>query len=98
MFVEAFHSMIKGIHLFLEVKTSFDNSTLAMNSSIESSTYKPGLPTNNHHWHHQKEEKENMHTKTCKAKLERLRSWGLTRHDQEVTLLDMQMLQVAKDI
>jgi hypothetical protein len=29
MFVEAFHSVIKGIHLALEVKTSFGNSTPA---------------------------------------------------------------------
>jgi hypothetical protein len=28
MFVEAFHSTIKGIHLALEVKTSFGNSSL----------------------------------------------------------------------
>jgi hypothetical protein len=44
MFVEVFHSMIKGIHLALEVKTSFGNSTPVMGSSTESSTYKPGLP------------------------------------------------------
>jgi hypothetical protein len=30
MFVEAFHSMIKGIHLALEVKISFGNSTPTM--------------------------------------------------------------------
>jgi hypothetical protein len=44
MFVEAFHSMIKGIHLALEVKTSFDNSTPATGSSTKSSTWKPRLP------------------------------------------------------
>jgi hypothetical protein len=38
MFVEAFHSMIKGIHLTLEVKTSFDNSTPMTGSSTESSS------------------------------------------------------------
>jgi hypothetical protein len=38
MFVEAFHSMIKDIHLALEVKTSFGNSTPTMGSSTESST------------------------------------------------------------
>ncbi len=38
MFVEAFHSTIKGIHLTLEVKTSFGNSTPTMGSSTESST------------------------------------------------------------
>jgi hypothetical protein len=35
MFVEAFHSMIKDIHLTLEVKASFGNSTPAMGSSTE---------------------------------------------------------------
>jgi hypothetical protein len=38
MFAEAFHSMIKGIHLALEVKTFFGNSMLAMGFSTESST------------------------------------------------------------
>jgi hypothetical protein len=38
MFVKVFHSTIKGIHLTLEVKTSFGNSTLAMGFSTESST------------------------------------------------------------
>jgi hypothetical protein len=38
MFVEAFYSTIKDIHLTLEVKTSFSNSTSAMDSSTESST------------------------------------------------------------
>jgi hypothetical protein len=81
MFAEAFHSKIKGIHLALEVKTSFGNSTPVMSSSTESSTYKPGLPTDSHHQHHRKEEKENLHTKSYKAKLERLRSARLTRRD-----------------
>jgi hypothetical protein len=36
--------MIKGIHLTLEVKTSFDNSTSATDFSTESSTYKARLP------------------------------------------------------
>jgi hypothetical protein len=38
MFAEAFHSTIKGIHLTLEVKTSFDTFTPAMGSSTKSST------------------------------------------------------------
>jgi hypothetical protein len=38
MFAEAFHWTIKGIHLALEVKTSFGNSTPTMGSNIESST------------------------------------------------------------
>jgi hypothetical protein len=40
MFVEAFHSTIKGIYLALEVKTSFGNSTPTMtpvqNSALRS--------------------------------------------------------------
>jgi hypothetical protein len=43
-----------------------------------------------------REERENLHT-TVKAKLERLQSARLTRHDQAVRLLDMQKLQVVKD-
>jgi hypothetical protein len=38
MFAEAFHSMIKDIHLTLEVKASFGNSTPTTGSSTESST------------------------------------------------------------
>jgi hypothetical protein len=38
MFVEAFHSTIKGIHLALEVKISFGNSTPVTGFSTESST------------------------------------------------------------
>jgi hypothetical protein len=40
-----FHSMIKVIHLALEVKTSFDNSTPVTGSSTESSSSKPVVPT-----------------------------------------------------
>jgi hypothetical protein len=36
--------MINGIHLTLEVKTSFGNSTPTTSSSTESSTYKARLP------------------------------------------------------
>jgi hypothetical protein len=97
MFEEAFHSTIKGIHLTLKVKTSFDNSTPVMGSSTESSSQTPGVFTDSHHRHHQKEEKENLQTKIYKAKLERLRSVRLARCDQAVRLLDMQMLQVVRD-
>jgi hypothetical protein len=38
MFAEAFYSTIKDIHLALEVKTSFGNSTPATDSNTESST------------------------------------------------------------
>jgi hypothetical protein len=40
-------------------------------------------------------EERNLHT-IVKAKLERLRSARLTRHNQAVGLLDMQRLQGAK--
>jgi hypothetical protein len=70
IFVEAFTRCHKNIHLALEVKTFFSNSTPAMGSSTESSTLKPGHPTDNHHRHRQKEEKDNLHTKCYKAKLE----------------------------
>jgi hypothetical protein len=51
MFAEVFQSMIKGIHLTLEVKTSFGNFTPVMGSSTESSSQKPRVPTDSHHWH-----------------------------------------------
>jgi hypothetical protein len=89
MFAEVFHSTIKGIHLSLEVKTSFGNSMPMMGPSTDFSSQKPGVPTDSHHRHHRKEQKENLHTKGYKAKLERLRSTRLTRHDQAVRLLDM---------
>jgi hypothetical protein len=38
MFAEALQSMIKGIHLTLEVKTSFCNFVYVMGSSTESSS------------------------------------------------------------
>jgi hypothetical protein len=38
MFVEAFHSMVKDIHLALNVKTSFGNSTPTMGFTMEPST------------------------------------------------------------
>jgi hypothetical protein len=97
MFMKVFHSMIKGIQLALEVKTSIGNSTPVMGSSTKSSSQKPGVPTDSHYRHHQKGEQENMYTKSYEAKLKRLRSAGLTRHDQAVRLLDMHMLQVLKD-
>jgi hypothetical protein len=52
--------------------------------------------TDSHDRHCWKEEKENLHTKSYKAKLERLRSVRLTRRDQAIRLLDMQSLQVVK--
>jgi hypothetical protein len=53
--------------------------------------------TDSRHRHHRKEEKENLHTKSYKAKLERLRSARLTHRDQVVRLLYMQRFQVVND-
>jgi hypothetical protein len=97
MFVEVFYSTIKGIHLALEVKTSFGNSTPETGSCTEFSYQKPGVPTDNRHRHRRKEEKKNLYTKSYKIKLERLRSARLTRSDQAVRLVNMQRLQVVKD-
>jgi hypothetical protein len=69
MFAEAFHSMIKGIHLALEVKTSFDNYMLVKDSSTKSSSQKPGVRTDSHHLHHQKREKTLAHQKITKQSL-----------------------------
>jgi hypothetical protein len=59
---------------------------------------KPELPTNSCHQHHRKEEKENLHTKSYKAKLERLCAARLTCRDQEVRLLDTERLQAIKTL
>jgi hypothetical protein len=48
----------KSIHLPLEVKTFFGNSTSVMGPNTESNTPKPVLPTDSHHRHHRKREKE----------------------------------------
>jgi hypothetical protein len=70
MFAKAFHSMIKGIHLTLEVKTSFDNSTLVTGASMESRSQKPGVPTDSRHRHHWKREKKKpAHQKVKKQSL-----------------------------
>jgi hypothetical protein len=84
MFAEVFHSTIKGIHLTLEVKTSFSNYVPATGPTMESSSQKLGVPTNNHHRHRWKKENKKPAHKSYKAKLERLRSTKLTRHDQAV--------------
>jgi hypothetical protein len=96
IFVEAFNSMIKDIHLALEVKIFFGNSMPATGSSTESSSQKPGVPTNSHQRHRWKRGKEGIYTQQLKAKLERLRSARLIHRDQAVRLLDMQMLQPIK--
>jgi hypothetical protein len=95
--VEAFHSTIKDIHIALEMKASFDNSMPTTGYSTESSTMKSGLPTDPVNGLVGKEKRRNLHTKSYKAKLERLRSARLTRRDQAVRFLDMQRLQVIND-
>jgi hypothetical protein len=98
MFAEAFHSTVKGIHLALEVKTSFGDSMPATGFSTGSSTQKSGLPTEGHQRLHRKREKRrNLHIKSYKVKLERLRSARLTHRGQAIKLLDMQRLQVIND-
>jgi hypothetical protein len=98
MFVEAFHSIVKGIHLALEVKASFGNSTPVMGFSIGSSTQKPGLPTDScPRLRRKREKRRNLHTKSYKAKLERQHSARLICRDHAVRLLDMQRLQVVND-
>jgi hypothetical protein len=70
MFAEAFHSMIKGIHLTLKVNTSFANSMAASDSSTKSISQKPRVPTENHHRHHRKREKKKpTHQKVTKQNL-----------------------------
>jgi hypothetical protein len=63
MFAKVFHLTIKDIHFALKVKISFDNSMSVIGSSTESSSQKPGVPTNSCHRHHRKEENENLHIK-----------------------------------
>jgi hypothetical protein len=65
MFAEAFHSMIKGIHLALEVKTSFGNSMPVMGFRTESSTSKLGLPTDSRQQLH----REKRRGGTCTQKV-----------------------------
>jgi hypothetical protein len=70
MFVKVFHSTIKDIHLTLEVKTSFGNSTPATGFSTGSSTQKPELPTDSRQRLNRKREKRrNLHTEVIKQSL-----------------------------
>jgi hypothetical protein len=97
MFTEAFHSTVKGIHLALEVKTSFGNSTPAM-VSVRDPVHRSldfSLTAFNDFTERDRRGGTCTHKK-YKAKLERLRSARLTRHDQAVRLLDMQRLKAIK--
>jgi hypothetical protein len=77
--------MIKDIHLALKVKVFFGYSTPAIAPDTESSSQKPELTTTSHHRYHRERERErNLHIKSYKAKLERLRSVRLTLHEQAV--------------
>jgi hypothetical protein len=68
--VKAFHSTIKDIHLALEVKTSFGNSTPMTGFSAGSSTQKLELPTDSRQRLSQKREKRrNLHTEVTKQSL-----------------------------
>jgi hypothetical protein len=69
MFAEAFQSTIKGIHLTLEVKTSFGNSMSVMGSSTESSSQNPRVPTDSYHQHRRKREKKPAHQKVTRQSL-----------------------------
>jgi hypothetical protein len=60
--------MIKDIHLALEVKTSFGNSTPTMGSSTEPSTKKSGLPTDSRQRISQKREEEKHAHKKLQSK------------------------------
>jgi hypothetical protein len=70
------------------VKTFFDNSTPTTSTSTKSSTESLDYPLTAINNIAEREMRENLRT-TVKAKLERLRSTTLTRHDQAVGLLDM---------
>jgi hypothetical protein len=69
MFAELFHSTIKGIHLALEVKTTFGNSMPMTGSSSQ----KPRVPTDTHRQHHRKREEE---TCTQKVRKQSLSNYG----------------------
>jgi hypothetical protein len=58
--MKSFNLTIKGIHLALNVKTFFDNSTPAIGPSMKSNSQKPGLPTARCHQHRQKGEKKKL--------------------------------------
>jgi hypothetical protein len=72
MFAEAFHSTIKDIHLALEVKTSFGNSTCAIGSSMKSGSQKPEFPLTTVIGIARKKRRRTCTLKSYKAKLERL--------------------------
>jgi hypothetical protein len=67
MFAKVFYSTIKGIHLTLEMKTSFGNSMPVLGSSTESGSQKHGVPTDSHNRYRRKrEEKRPAHQRVTK--------------------------------
>jgi hypothetical protein len=66
MYAKAFHSTVKGIHLTLEMKTSFGTSMPATGSNMESSSQKPGVPTDSHRQHPRRERKKLAYQKVTK--------------------------------
>jgi hypothetical protein len=84
--------MIKDIHLALEMKTSFGNSTPTTAPVQNPALRSLDFPLTAVNGLAGKEKGRNLHTKSNKAKLERLRSARPTRRDQAVRLLDMQRL------
>jgi hypothetical protein len=70
MFAEAFHSTIKGIHLTLEVKTSFSNSTSAT-ASVQNPAHRSlDFPlTNVNGFAGRREGEEHAHKKIIKQSL-----------------------------
>jgi hypothetical protein len=59
---------VKSIHLALEVKTFFNNSTPAMGLNMESSSQKPGLSTASHQRHRRKRGKKKPAHKRLQSK------------------------------
>jgi hypothetical protein len=86
----------KSIHLALEVKSFFGNSTPTMGSNTESSTQSLYFPLIVINGIAGRDERRDLHT-AVKAKLDRLRSTRLTRYDQVIRPLDMPRLQGVKD-
>jgi hypothetical protein len=92
-----FNSTIKGIHLTLEIKISFDNSVLmtvpAQNLALRSMVF----PLTAVISIAGRDRRRTCTSKSYKAKLERLCSARLIHQDQTVRLLYMQMASSDKN-
>jgi hypothetical protein len=80
-----------------KIEHLWKHNILAMGSSMESSSQSLDFPLTTVNGIARREGRRNLHI-IAKAKLERLRSARLSRHDQGVRLLDMQRLQVVHDL